>query len=243
MRKKKKRKRIKRLIILLGAICCLGAGTNYLHHFLVSSPYFNLNKIEIVGTRFLQKKVIQNFLGLNTGINIISLDLRSLNQKLLHHPWIKGGAIRRLLPNGIIVSIVEREPVAHVDMGRKYFVATDGKILTPLKSTEGLRLPLITGLGKEDGIRTKLKKGAEILTILNSSSSIATMDIGRLDLSLIDRPVVFLKGDFPEIRFSFKHLKQNLSYFSTISPFISKEEKGIAYIDFSFKDLIVVKPL
>lgn len=237
-----KKRKIIRVIILLGAISCSGASINYLYHYLTSSPYFNLTQIEIVGTKYLKKEGIQKYLGLNTGMNIFSIDLRSLKQRLSMHPWITDGAISRALPNKIIVSIVERDPVAFVDLGARVFVAKDGQILTPLKGIEELQLPLITGVGRQEGSKATLKKGAEMLTILNASHWIATEEIARVDLSLIDRPVIVLKENGTEIRLSFSHIKQNLSNLHAILPSI-KKGKRLAYIDLSFKDLLIIKPL
>ena len=235
-------RKVIRSIILIGAIGCLGASINYLYHYLTSSPYFNLTQIEIEGNKYLDKEAVQKFLGLNASVNIFSLDVKGLNQRLVLHPWVRDGVIKRVLPDKILVSIVERDPVALVDLGPKFLVAQDGQILTPLKGTGGLQLPLITGVGEQEGTKARLKKGAELLIALNASPWIATRGIARLDLSQIERPVVFLKAIHTEIRLSFSQLKQNLSYLHAISPFIEREGKGIAYIDLSFRDLVIVKP-
>jgi len=255
-------RKVIRSIILIGAIGCLGASINYLYHYLTSSPYFNLTQIEIEGNKYLDKEAVQKFLGLNASVNIFSLDVKGLNQRLVLHPWVRDGVIRRVLPDRLTVSIVEREPVGAAVSGRprmgteshpykpaqssvsrtRMLVAQDGQILTPLKGTGGLQLPLITGLGEQEGTKARLKKGAELLIALNASPWIATRGIARLDLSQIERPVVFLKAIHTEIRLSFSQLKQNLSYLHAISPFIEREGKGIAYIDLSFRDLVIVKP-
>lgn len=260
-----KKKKIIRVIILLVAVNCLGVSIYYLYHFLTNAPYFNLTQIEIVGNKYLDKGAIQKFLGLDTGMNIISLDIKSLNQRLLIHPWIKGGFIRRVFPDKLTVSIVERKPVAFVGadvsgrprMGTeshpykpaqgpvsraRMLVSQDGQVLTPLKGTEELHLPLITGIEGQGQLKARFKKGAELLALLNASPWLVTKDIARVNLSLIERPIVVLKENATEIRLSLSHLKQNLSYLHAIFHLIKREGKEMAYIDLSFKDLIIIKP-
>jgi cell division protein FtsQ len=241
--RKMKRIKIIKVIIFLGAMSCLGGGINYLYHYLTSSPYFNLTEIEIVGTQYLDKKALQKFLQLDTGMNFFSLNLKRLNQQLSMHQWIKDGFVKRVIPDKVIVSIVERAPVASIELGGKFLVAEDGEILAPLKSTGDLQLPLITGLGDQEGIKTKLRRGAELLIILHALPWMAAKGITKMDLTLIERPIVFLKENKTEIRLSISRLKQNLSYLQAFLPLMDEKKNGIAYIDLSFKGLVIVKSL
>lgn len=145
-------------LLLLMLFCYIG-----LHGYLSQTHIFQLEKISLRGSLAeLTLEEIQSLLNLPKIDSLFSISLSKARQDLKQHPWIKDVAVRRLLPDTLIVSIKEYEPVAFLYHDKKlHFVDKTGAVFKTFAGEERRDLPILTGIGKLD--QRAVKKALQIL--------------------------------------------------------------------------------
>ncbi|MEJ5285525.1 MAG: FtsQ-type POTRA domain-containing protein [Brevinematales bacterium] len=98
---------------------------------LLNTDSFGLKDIKIEGNRFLSNEEVINISGLSKGINIISLDLKNIANKIKRNVFIKEVVVKRIFPDKIEIIIKEKDVVANLNYNGSYFVIDrNGQILT-----------------------------------------------------------------------------------------------------------------
>lgn len=85
-----------------------------------------------------------------TGDHLFLLDPGAMEAGLRRHPWVARAEVRRRWPPALEVTIEERTPAALADLGGLYLVDAGGVVFKRAAPGDGLDLPLVTGLGRED---------------------------------------------------------------------------------------------
>jgi cell division protein FtsQ len=86
------------------------------------------------------------------GDHLIFLDTGAVEAALRRHPWVARAEVRRRWPPALEVTVTEREPAALVDLGGLYLVDARGEVFKRAAPGDGLDLPLVTGIGREDWV-------------------------------------------------------------------------------------------
>jgi cell division protein FtsQ len=82
-------------------------------------------------------------------------DTELVEAALRRHPWIASVEVRRRLPPALEVRVVERTPAAIVDLAGLYLVDTRGEVFKRAVPGDGLDLPVITGIARDDWIERR----------------------------------------------------------------------------------------
>jgi len=98
------------------------------HDFLTQCDYFNADILTIQGTRRLSETQVVKQSQIHKGINILSVHLETVRKRLIANPWIADAEVSRELPNGIHIRITEHQPLAMLNLGRKFLINTAGEI-------------------------------------------------------------------------------------------------------------------
>lgn len=106
-RARRHRRRILAGVVLSGLI--VGGGV------LVNSPLFELNGIEIRGTRLLTRAQVLEASGLRTGMKVLSLKPDVVAADLERLALVSNAEVTRLYPSRVRIVVEERSPIAIVD--------------------------------------------------------------------------------------------------------------------------------
>jgi len=117
----------------------------------------------VSGLRHVRKGDLLSYMGRIQGTSIFRSDLGAMVARLRAHPWIKDACVRRELPDGLALTLVEREPAAvAVAGGARYLVDTEGVVLArvpdegweylPAVVCDGGRQPAPTGGEPSEGL-------------------------------------------------------------------------------------------
>ena len=155
----------------------------FIYGVLTQCSYFKADNIEITGIKQLTEEMVMDQASLSAGVNILSLNLQSTRKRLLAHPDIEDADVERKLPNQLFIRIEEHQPLAVIDLGRKFLIDVKGKIYKEHTGDAYDWLPLISGLTFSDlgiagkysddpyvAVMTILSMGREPDSILPSSS-------------------------------------------------------------------------
>ncbi len=80
----------------------------------LNSGIFNSDNIEIEGNKYVESEYIIKALEVNNNKNIFRYNIKDMEEILLNNKYIDKVEIKRLLPNTLKVSIIEKEIVANL---------------------------------------------------------------------------------------------------------------------------------
>jgi cell division protein FtsQ len=120
------------------------------YDLLTQCDYFRAKGLSVTGThRLTQKQVLQQA-KITDGVNIFSVNLTKVRKRLLVQPWIEDAEVSRELPSTIHIKIKEQDPLAILDLGRKFIINTQGEIFKEKDASDQCNLPVISGLEFSD---------------------------------------------------------------------------------------------
>jgi len=121
------------LLVATGIVVFLG------YRAAASASFFQVRRVETRGATRASAEAIEKVVRHNVGqTGVWRADLVELSGHLERLPWIRTAVVTRVLPDGIRVRIVEREPrlVVRTSAGRFIWVDDDGVFLDDMKPTD-----------------------------------------------------------------------------------------------------------
>jgi cell division protein FtsQ len=89
------------------------------------------------------------------GDHLLLCDTALMEVALRRHPWIAAVEVRRTLPPALDVKVVERRAAALVEMSGLYLVDAGGEVFKRALPGDGLDLPVITGVSRDDWVERR----------------------------------------------------------------------------------------
>jgi cell division protein FtsQ len=136
--------------VVIAALLLVSFVFIFSYDFLTQCDYFKAEKLVVTGMERLSEKQVLEQAQIKKGINIISLNLSMTRKRLLAHSWITEADVSRDLPTGISIRIKEHQPLAILDLGRKFLINTSGEIFKEMEASDPDQLPMISGLEFSD---------------------------------------------------------------------------------------------
>ena len=110
MKKNKKRINTSKVVIIFSLILIVVI----VLYTSLNSGIFNSDIIEIEGNKYVESEYIIKALEVNNNKNIFRYNIKDMEEILLNNKYIDKVEIKRLLPNTLKVSIIEKEIVANL---------------------------------------------------------------------------------------------------------------------------------
>jgi cell division protein FtsQ len=127
---------------------------------------FNIAGVALTGQRHLNREEILATAGVNGRASLLFFDVADARARLLTDPWIGEATVQKLLPNRLMITIVERQPFALWQKdGRVSVIAADGTVLEPYAVRRYVGLPFMVGAGADARAKdflTKLDRHPEL---------------------------------------------------------------------------------
>jgi len=135
------------LAVAIGVVVFLG------YRAAASASFFQVRKVEATGTNRASLSSIQSVVRddvKETGV--WRADLTALSNHLQELPWVRSAVVTRVLPDGIRVRIVEREPraVVRTSAGRFVWVDEDAVTLEDMKPADSVPNFFLRGWNEEE---------------------------------------------------------------------------------------------
>lgn len=109
------------------------------------SSLLRLRHLEVVGTSSLTRAQVVRLAALSSSTNVLWFDAGAVERRLESDPWVARAAVTRRLPGTILISVVERTPVAMIRDGRGFtLLAGDGVTLGTVEADPALPEIVIT---------------------------------------------------------------------------------------------------
>jgi cell division protein FtsQ len=185
-----------RVFLGLGAFIVVGALTTsifFLKSYLGRDARFRIagaGNIEATGLTEVSRTEMLPVFGEDIGRNVFFVPLSERRKQLEQIPWIERATVMRLLPDRILVSVVERQPVAFVRQGQQIeLVDADGVLLSmpaAMMAQHHYSFPVVTGIDPHDPAASRKARMASyqrLLAELDSGGQHLSEQISEIDLT------------------------------------------------------------
>ncbi len=189
---------------ILKALIAAGITINFflacalVYLFSRGAPYFNLRNVEVVGNHKLSATEVVEVAEVESGVNLLTVELDSIVQRLKRHPWLRSAAVYRRFPDQLIVEVEERTPRGVLAADKLYYIDENAEIFTRLFPGDSVDYPLFTGLKPNEIINNGLAVQDTLRTALGLldnlekfSSELSLQELSEIRLGL-DEGVSFL---------------------------------------------------
>jgi cell division protein FtsQ len=234
------------LVLAVGVVLGVRYGAK---HFFFENPDYQLSQIEFQTDGTLQREQVLKATELHEGVNIFTVNLDKVRDRLQQLSQVDEVQVIRKLPGEIDIRIVERKPVAWITSAKQildpfvsdaaFLVDARGVLMKEKKLlTEYLGLPSITGCTSESLEAGKIVESSEAkaaleLVRLSSASFMQTrFQIREIDISKGYCLVVSDKNH-TRVTFGFENLETQLQ----------RLEQFLIYADDSKRELATVNLL
>jgi cell division septal protein FtsQ len=207
--------------------------------FLISWDNLDVDRIEVSCPKEQIAEDIRLFLeGKHLG-NLLIIDIHTLKEKLVVHPWIKDIHVRKNFPSTLKISILERQPAALLKKSRIFLIDREGIKLQEANSMVNWDLPLfVDSKNFKENIAEKLDLGWALLDDLDPSEREV---IAVLDLTEYENAKVKLKESPTWIIIGESKFHERMKRYRAQEP-IYKQYGPIEYVDVRFEERIYIKP-
>jgi len=206
-------------------------------HYLRTASRFEVRKLSVSGVKRVQENEILAKARFELGTNAFRVDLDGIRERVEELDWVRYALVQRVLPDQIIIKVVEREPIGLTRIrGEIYQFDMDAKILDP-DLTGGPSFPVLDGLrpGDKKGNERKVAAYRHVLEELGDAtlSEIHINDPGEVSVVSASDPLLINLGtaDFRSRWIKYLQLK----------PQIQEQYPQAVRVDLRFKNQVIVK--
>ena len=221
------------------------------YDFLTQCDYFRAKNLWVTGEHRLTQKQVLHQAKIASGVNIFSVNLTKVRKRLLGQPWIEDAEVSRELPSGIHIGIKEQEPLAILDLGRKFIINTQGEIFKEMKPSDQCNLPIISGLEFSDinvkGEPRSIPFNAvlKILALGQQPKSILPLaSIKRIDVDREMGLTIYAFDHIKEIKIGYNDYPSKYEMLKDVLYYLKKNDNfsRLESIDLNNLNRIVVNP-
>lgn len=235
---------------LMAVLLALSAVFMLAYAAVTQSDYFRTETIVVEGLSRLSRQTVIARAGLEPGDNLLAINLHLVRKRLLSHPWIAQAQVSREIPETLSISIKEHQPLAVVDMGRRFLLNTQGRIFKELGDEEFSRLPVIKGIHYtdislgEDDLSPVMQSVMQVLDLVGSPESVfGATRIGCLEYDHELGITLISREHRRAYRLGFEPFKTKFSRLAELVPRLNKDRQWRRYkaVDVNNPDRIVVQ--
>jgi cell division protein FtsQ len=119
---------------------------------LTYTSLFAARELRVHGNSVLRARDVRAIAGISAATNVVHLDRAAITDRLEAQPWIADATVQTDLPNTVVLTIHERQPVGVIEaLGRRSILSSDGSAL-PMPDTPVAQLPIVrAALGEPTG--------------------------------------------------------------------------------------------
>lgn len=222
------------VFVLILVVC--GWGLYRVVSYAYESPSLEVSAISVVGLTHLSEGEVLARAGFVSGTNLLRLDLDQMRQSIEKLRWVRHARVQRIWPREIVISVIERAPIALARISGQMFQVDEDGVVLPIATATG-DSPILNGLGLDD-----------------SEGNRALVDIYRTTVALIGEDslsevhvsqqgeVSVVPGDYPVLvdLGTDNHLERWEKYLAH-RDWIQNEYPGASSVDLRFEGQIIVK--
>jgi cell division protein FtsQ len=144
-----------RAILWACVFACVAWGGKQVRSYLLRDPQFDLQELQILGTRYTNRSRIQAVFAPDSGKSVFQIPLAERRRHLLAVDWVSSASVTRVWPNRIVIRVTERTPVAFARLplagSVRHWLALidDDGVLLSIPQKVRFRFPVLSGVTEE----------------------------------------------------------------------------------------------
>ena len=154
---------------------------------------FGLRRVKIEGASAEARPAIEAALQLAAGQPILPIDLDAVQAQVKSVGWVKDAQVVRLLPDTLLVRVVEHDRLAVWQMGGvNRLIDSGGRVIAGADASRYPGLPLVVGKGANEAAGAILPLLAERPRLMSRIDALIRVDERRWNLRLKDGALIQL---------------------------------------------------
>ena len=193
---------------------------------------FVLTGVDISGYNILEKKDYQVIVSEFKIESINNYKLREISNKIEKNPFVKAVQVSRQFPNVIKINIVERKPLAIINLDEKLMIDNDGFVLPNHSYGDSVLIPVLSGFNPakdlypygEKTLSIKVKEAISILNQLSKSYNKLYNNISEITLNNNDDYVIILSDRPTRVILGKKNIMTKLNILKTFDKSLGQRQ-------------------
>lgn len=225
-------------------------------NFALISPRFRLSSAEdivVKGNVFVSREEILNALGIalagtpGAGVNIFRLSLEDKKKQVESIPWVWSATLTRAYPHRLAVRVVERAPVAFVNIGGRVKLVDEEGVLLEKPEKADFDFPVLAGLDAAGGVaerQSRLALYQEFARQLAGEAPSSGWLISEVDVTDPDdlKALLVQGNETILVHFGHRDFLERFRNFLTFLPEVRKTNTKIDSVDLRYRNQVVVNP-
>lgn len=229
------------ILIAIALLSGLGWGSYTFVNYLHTASRFEVKALAISGFNGPLKRVSEDQIAgraeFELGTNVFRVDLNAIRERVEMLQWVRYAIVQRVLPDQIMVKVVEREPIGLARMSGEVFQFDSDATILDLDSQPGTSFPILDGLRSRDadGNQKKVALYRKVLEELGQSelSEVHINDAGEVSVVSASDPMVVTLGTADYRMRWIKYLQLKMQ--------IQQQYPQAVKIDLRFKNQVIVR--
>lgn len=232
------------VLTVIALVICLAFGAN------AWKTSLTIKQINVEGNRIVSLNEIIQLSQVPLGTLLYKVDLTSVQQNVMSHHYVKDAIVERNLPNALNIHIIERTPIAMVNLTEPFYLDEEGVVLPKIAARKIVDLPMISGISSAESfaLGSKMKRADELealqlLALLrtvdrpmyHNISEIAVRNGGDLVLYSAEGgvPIIFGRGELSD------KLVRLETFWNTVVR--TQGVQYLEYVDVRYRDQVVAR--
>jgi len=265
--------RSRRLALALGGLFAVGFGLYLayriggwaLDELVYENKAFALQELDVQTDGVISADQLRRWAEVKLDENLLALDLARVKRDLELVPLVQVASVERILPHTLRIRVVEREPIAQINVFRPrpdaspelvtYQVDAAGWVMLPLDSRQRAtplnnepadQLPLLDGLDAtqvQPGRRIappQFQAALQLIVAFEQSPMAGLVELKRIDVSSPETLLV-TTGQGSEVTFGLTDLDQQLRRWHDIADMGHRLSKAVATLDLAVSNNVPVR--
>jgi cell division protein FtsQ len=187
------------VLLLVGVLATGARGERIGHAFgegvdrATTGAGFALHRVKIEGASAEARPAIEQALQLQAGQPTLSLDLEALQGRVETVGWVKEAQVVRLLPDQLLVRVIEHDRLAIWRVGGvNHVIDSQGRVIQGADPSRYPALPLVVGTGADQAAAAILPLLAQRPRLMSRLDALIRVDERRWNLRLKDGALIQL---------------------------------------------------
>ncbi len=160
---------------------------------------FRLRSVEVEGASTMASADIIKAAGVYQNQPLLGLNLDELRKRVEKVGWVKEARVVRLLPDTLVVAVIERRQLAVWQHGgRQYVIDEKGRVIPEADANRFSKLPLVVGEGGAEHAPEILPIIAQRPRLMSQMDALVRVDDRRWDLRMRDGSLIQLPASGEE---------------------------------------------
>ncbi|MDP6457015.1 MAG: FtsQ-type POTRA domain-containing protein [Candidatus Marinimicrobia bacterium] len=216
-----------------------------------SFDHFDVLNIRVAGHSHLQREDILESIDLPRFPSLMDIDLEAIQRKLEEHPFVKGARISRDFPSTLNIDLIERSPIAYLNLAPFIMIDADGVVLPTENGSFDFDIPTLTGfnpatelypIGKQC-LSQKVMEAVEYLHLIRTNFTNLYSNISEMKVDAGDEYVIVLAKRPTQIYLGAIEVPHQLNMLRKFAFTVSgiRSLYDYKYVDLRYRNQIIVR--